>query len=533
MSAWSLVPPAASRAATAFVGPHGVVTQAVLLEETLRAAERLACGERPTWSPRSAGAAELAALLGAAWRRGARALLGPTLVEIAAAAGAAAAGGASSEIPDERVLAELVTSGTTGTPERHEKRARQLFGEAQTLARLFELGEADVVLCTAPLHHLYSLLFGLLSPLAAGARIVDDPASRPDRFHPHVVQDVVHRYGVTRLVTVPAHLRALLDAGARLPGVRDVVSSAAPLPAAWAKELESRAGVRVVDVLGSTESGGIATRRSACEEAWTPLPSVKVRVGTDARLSISSPFAPDPEEPLETGDRAFLLPDGTFRHLGRDDGVVKLGGRRFSLQELTVAALSLAGVRDAAALARPKTGSRGTELWLLVAGDDLERRALREELRERVDPILVPRRIRVLQSLPRDERGKLPKGRLERLLFTPGLDFVDLRLDPYQLTVRIAQDSRRFDGHFPGEPLLPAVAHLLDLIVPEAERELGAPVARVERLKWQHVVRPGDELVLWLTRPEAGAALRVRLELSSGEVVATGKFAAHGPRGDS
>jgi acyl-coenzyme A synthetase/AMP-(fatty) acid ligase len=127
---------------------------------------------------------------------------------------------------------------------------------------------------------------------------------------------------------VPAHLRALrlLDPG-QLPELARVFSSAAPLPPDTAKMLHARFGLAVTEVLGSTETGGIASRVSGPEivhaddaampaRVWTPLPHVEVGVegGADGngRLIVNSPFLP-PEgpRPWPTADRVdFSAPRG-------------------------------------------------------------------------------------------------------------------------------------------------------------------------------------------------------------------------------
>jgi 3-hydroxyacyl-[acyl-carrier-protein] dehydratase len=70
------------------------------------------------------------------------------------------------------------------------------------------------------------------------------------------------------------------------------------------------------------------------------------------------------------------------------------------------------------------------------------------------------------------------------------------------LSVHVRQDAPQFDGHFPGEPVLPAVAQLCDLVLPEVQwawpdltRLVGSP-----RLKFNRLIAPGDDLTLTLER---------------------------------
>ncbi|HSC88210.1 MAG TPA: AMP-binding protein, partial [Polyangiaceae bacterium] len=313
----------------------------------------------------------------------------------------------------ERGLCAVLTSGSTGQPERHDKTVAQLLGEVETQRELLGWGEGDVVLPSVPGHHVYGLLFAVLLPLVSGARLVVDAGAEPENFHPQTFARLARELGATRLVTVPAHLRTLLDASFELGPVRQVVCSGAPLDPRHASEFEQRYGVEVLDVLGSTETGGIALRRAARSPRWSPLPGLRLRADEEDRLWLRSPFAWGVEVERATGDRVKLHDDGTLEHLGRDDGVVKVGAKRTSLQELERVACEIPGVGAAVARSRAVGGLRGEELWMLVESADLDAAQVRAELVARLDAVFVPRRLRVLKRLPWSERGKMERSTFE------------------------------------------------------------------------------------------------------------------------
>jgi acyl-coenzyme A synthetase/AMP-(fatty) acid ligase len=324
----------------------------------------------------------------------------------------------------EQPLVTLFTSGTTGQPTRVDKVARQLLGEAELLASAFELGPASVVLATVPASHLYGLLFSLLVPYRAGACFV-----RETPFLPSAVWDSVEMLGVSDLVTVPTHLRALVSAVPRGSAVQlgtaeelssavkrgttlcRVFSSGAVLEPALAAAFVSGSGASVIDVLGSTESGGIALREPATSETYRVLPGVRVETNPDGRMLLSSPFLENPSVPTLLADRVSLT-DGGFRFEGRADGVFKIGGKRIAVQDLERLARALPGVEDAAVLMVETESSRGHEPWLLLAAPDaqwtLER--VREALDPHLDAVVLPRRLRVLGRLPRNALGKLERS---------------------------------------------------------------------------------------------------------------------------
>lgn len=85
--------------------------------------------------------------------------------------------------------------------------------------------------------------------------------------------------------------------------------------------------------------------------------------------------------------------------------------------------------------------------------------------------------------------------------------------------VRVPQELRYLEGHFPGNPIVPGVAQLVPLAYREARAawpDLGAPTG-IKRLKFLEALRPGDELALELLREPA----KVRFEIRRGPTLCT------------
>ena len=144
---------------------------------------------------------------------------------------------------------------------------------------------ARCVMSTVPLSHLFGLLFGALLPLRFGARIVSHEALLPAD-----VANVLEREGVDLLISTPAHLRAMAEAP--MPRGLRVISSGARMPGELHTGLATAHGWHVTDILGSTETGGIATRTHPMH-AWTPLPGVTVSA-PDQQLVVESPWGGAP-----------------------------------------------------------------------------------------------------------------------------------------------------------------------------------------------------------------------------------------------
>lgn len=449
----------------------------------------------------------------------------PTLeLDALAAAAPDSAFAAFPPLEPHRGVVTLLSSGTTGEPVEHTKTAEQLWSEVDVLQRELGWNEHDVVVATVPSHHLYGLLFTVLLPLRSGAPLVLQRAVEPELFHPLALARVVQSTRATRLVTVPAHLRLLLEAEVELPGLRQVICSAATLEPRWAREFEKRFGAEVIDVLGSTETGGLAVRRAAVDTPYRPLPQVRLHVDDDEQLWVNSPFAGNgavDAPPLRTGDRARVIASGQIEHLGRDDGVVKVGGKRVSLQEVESCAKRVPGVRDAVARAKSVLGLRGTDIWLLVEASGVSSRDLKERLRDELDPVFVPRRIRIVDRFPLSVRGKLESARFDEIfdpsLATQLLGSTAVSNDAFSVTLMIPRSSERFDGHFPGDAVFPGVAQLTDLVLPAVRKHLPQlRITRWTRLKFTARILPGARVTLLVQRVAQG---KWRFEISEGQAL--------------
>ena len=315
----------------------------------------------------------------------------------------------------ERKLATVYTSGSTGDHTSCPKTASQLVGEALALAAAFEVKNGARVLAMVPSHHIYGLLFGVLVPLVSGGSF--------SRHTPLHLADVAASLsnGMDVLVTVPAHLRALCGADpGELPPVERVFSSGAPLSPSVAEKVSALFGWTVTEVFGSSETGGIAWRSSGGEGPWAPLPGVQVSATEDGLLSLDSPFLhPDDPRPYVGADRIEVQPDGRFVHGGRADGVLKIGGVRVSLVEIERRIAAIDGVEDVGLLAVEVGGPRGHEVWVAVVAPELDASAIREGLRGWLAAVAMPRRLRLVESLPRGENGKLTRAKLEALFAAP------------------------------------------------------------------------------------------------------------------
>ena len=313
-------------------------------------------------------------------------------------------------------LLRIFTGGSTGSPQIWAKTAENIFAEAIFLARHLAVTEQDCIVATIPPYHIYGLLFSVVLPLVSGAAVIEGTPSFPGD-----IAEAVQEHGGTILASVPAHYRVLRERKIAGSSLRLAVSSAGMLEAADNDAFSFINRVGIVEVYGSTETGGIATRnRSQGEDNFTAFPTVSWKI-TDGRLAVCSPYI-SPDLSLETkgffitADRVKSCGANGFLLKGRADGVTKVGGKRVDLEEVRMLIKKQDGVADCAVIALPESGGRGHVICALVQGDDVNTDFIKKVLADRLEPYALPRMIKTVTRIPTMENGKYDRDAILHLL---------------------------------------------------------------------------------------------------------------------
>lgn len=308
-------------------------------------------------------------------------------------------------IPPDRVAAIAFTSGSTGRPSTHGKPWGALVAAAEAAAERFELREGPVtsIVATVPPQHMYGFETTMMLPLHAAVAIHSGAT-----FFPSDVREALASVPERRiLVTTPLHLRALLADGRPMPRLESVISATAPLPRETAEAVERDWATPMLEIYGASEAGSMASRRTIRDESWLPYPGMRLRPGVATVPGIGD---------VALSDALEFDADGRFRLMGRLSDLVKLGGKRASLAELNRMLTGVEGVVDGVFVAPEDLDSNPTSrLTAYVVAPGLSADDILGELRGRVDPAFLPRRMILVDALPRDGLGKLPKQALEAL----------------------------------------------------------------------------------------------------------------------
>ncbi|SBT07785.1 AMP-dependent synthetase and ligase [Candidatus Accumulibacter aalborgensis] len=314
------------------------------------------------------------------------------------------------DIPSELVAITVYTSGSTGLPVAHDKSWGSLVRNARAEASRLGLlaGPRHSIVGTVPAQHMFGFESTVLLAMHGNS-----PFWSGKPFYPQDVADALQAVPPPRmLVTTPFHLGIVLAAEVELPTVNRLLSATAPLSSQLAAAAESRLAAPVDEIYGCTETGQVASRRLLVDPAWLPLDGVCLQREAHAIVASGGHI----EVPVALADEIELLPDGRFMLLGRNADVINVAGKRSSLAYLDHQLTAIPGVVDGAFFQPDEASPESiTRLCAFAVAPQLSERQLLAQLRQRVDAVFLPRPLWLVDSLPRNRIGKLPRAQMQVL----------------------------------------------------------------------------------------------------------------------
>ncbi|GFZ87032.1 AMP-binding protein [Dyella caseinilytica] len=304
------------------------------------------------------------------------------------------------------------TSGSTGAPRPNTKTWRSLHASTAGNLRMLHqvVGERFAVVATVPPQHIYGIEMSVLLPLLGDVQV---HSGRPF-FPADIAMALAQVPGPRVLVTTPVHLRALVESGVTLPALAAMLSATAPMPPELAAQAERCFDAPVMEVFGSTETCAFASRRVTADSRWSLYHGVHLHPQPDG----TQIEAPQLDVPATLADIVTLHDDGRrFELCGRHADLLEIAGKRASLGDLTRRLLAIPGVKDGAVFQLDEPDAIGVRrIAALVVAPALDEHIILDALRASIDPVFLPRPLRLVESLPRNETGKLPRAALLDLL---------------------------------------------------------------------------------------------------------------------
>ncbi len=316
------------------------------------------------------------------------------------------------DIPADQVVAIGYTSGSTALPHPSPKTWGSLHASnAGNLGILSAAVQGSFsIVATVPPQHMYGVEMSVLLPLLGGHSV---HCGRP-LFPADVAAALAGIPAPRVLVSTPVHLRALIESGVCLPPVELIISATAPLSVALARAVEDGFAAPVQEVFGSTETCVFASRRPTVSEDWQLYPDVTLQAQPDG----TAVCAPQLSCAVTLADIVSIAANGrSFTLSGRRADLLEIAGKRASLSDLTRRLLAVPGVRDGVVLQLDERDALGVQRIAAVAvAPELDATEIIEALRRSIDPVFLPRPLRLVKALPRNETGKLPRSALLALL---------------------------------------------------------------------------------------------------------------------
>ena len=312
----------------------------------------------------------------------------------------------------EQVAAYVFTSGSTGVPLPYRKTWGRLTDCVQHEAQCLGIadGRPHAIVGTVPPQHMYGFESSVLLSLQSGNAF---SAGRP--FYPADVSSELAALPEPRvLVSTPVHLRTLLASNVRLPSVELILSATAPLSQSLAREVEERFETRLLEIYGSTETGQIASRRTASTLEWQLFSGVRLTSEAGQAWAEGGHV----EQRTAMCDVLEITAEDRFLLHGRLSDLVNIAGKRSSLAYLNHQLNAVPGVQDGVFFVREEENASTTgvtRVAALVVAPGLDTATVVKELRRRIDPVFLPRPLLFVPALPRNATGKLPHEALMSL----------------------------------------------------------------------------------------------------------------------
>ena len=352
--------------------------------------------------------------------------------------GGAPAHGGMTEPGDEALV--LHTSGTTSRPKIVPLTQANICASARNVRNTLALSPADRGLNVMPLFHIHGLIAATLSALSAGGSVFYSPGFNALRFFAWLEESRASWY-----TAVPTMHQAVLARAGRNPGIvaktnlRFVRSSSASLPPQVMADLEDTFAAPVIEAYGMTEAAhqmssnplppaarkaGTVGLAAGPEIAVMDVEGALLAAGSTGEVvirgdNVTAAYENNPKANAEaftngwfrTGDQGRFDEEGYLTITGRLKEIINRGGEKISPREVDEVLMDFPAVAQAVTFALPhdKLGEDVAAAVVLREDEDASEREIRDFVAKRLADFKVPRRVVIVEEIPKGPTGKLQR----------------------------------------------------------------------------------------------------------------------------
>ena len=315
---------------------------------------------------------------------------------------------------DENININFYTSGSTGYPKLIEKTLKQFEAEASKIVNQFTDDMKDsVFLYTVPHYHSYGFVFAVLVPYMLELRFLDN------RINYLETVNNFHEYKKITIVTTPAFLKRIDRASLKIRADWHLFSSTGLLDKKVNDLAKYVFGVDVTEIYGSTEAGAMAYRRRSENDLWTRLSVVSLKTDEHGSIECCSGYTGD-NVWIHVGDVVNMKNENEFELIGREDSIVKVEGKRISVQQIDRQILMDKHFKDSYTIycRSDKREYIASFIVLNNSNRNLEDMKLYviDYLKGYFETVVLPKKIYFVDSIPRTEIGKIDRKALDAIM---------------------------------------------------------------------------------------------------------------------
>lgn len=315
---------------------------------------------------------------------------------------------------DENMNINFYTSGFTGFPKLIEKTLKQF--EAEALKIIGEFGENlkdSIFAYSVPHYHSYGFVFDFLVPYILELKFLDN------RINYLETLNNFEEYKEITFITNPAFLKRIDKSSLKIKSKWYVFSSTGALDKETSDLCIETFNTDAIEIYGSTEGGGMAYRKKSEKDLWTRLKIVKLKVNENGSLFCSSGYTGEGFW-VHVGDVVDMKNENEFELLGREDSIVKIEGKRISVQQIDRQILQDKNFIDSYTI-YCKSDKREYAASFIVLKDanankDNMRKYIKDYLKGYFEKIVIPKKIYFIERIPRNELGKIERKKLDEIM---------------------------------------------------------------------------------------------------------------------